>query len=111
MEILGVTVPLPTIFTVSEDVKLKVTVVLLACPFGLVTITSLALLRSVPGGVTAVIVVGFTTTTLVGALPSIVTVAPLTKPVPVMVTGVPPSTEPEFGEIVVIVGATLSVVN
>jgi hypothetical protein len=47
--------------------------------------------------------VALTTVTLVAATPPIVTVAPLTKPVPVIVTGVPPPIGPEFGEILVIV--------
>ena len=56
-------------------------------------------------GVTAVMVVEFTTTTPVAATPPKVTVAPLTKPVPVMVTLVPPPVVPEGGLTFVIVGA------
>ena len=39
------------------------------------------------------------------AVPPIVTVAPATNPVPVMVRGVPPAAGPEFGETLVTVGA------
>ena len=45
-----------------------------------------------------------TTTTLVAAAPPNVTVAPATKFVPVIVTLVPPTVEPEFGEIALTVG-------
>jgi len=45
-----------------------------------------------------------TTTTLVAAVPPIVTVAPVTKLVPVMVTLVPPAVDPLFGETLVTVG-------
>ena len=45
--------------------------------------------------------------TLVAAVPPKVTVAPLKKPVPVMVTDVPPVVDPEVGEIAVTVGAVL----
>src|SRR5215469_6731920 len=64
------------------------------------TVTAPAL----PAGVTAVIVVLFTTTTLVAdALPK-VTVAPETKFVPVMVTAVPPDVVPVLGLTLVTVG-------
>ena len=59
---------------------------------------------AVPAGVTAVIDVGFTTTTLVAGFPPTVTVAPLANWVPVMVIELPPAVEPEFGETLVIVG-------
>ena len=49
--------------------------------------------------------VELTTVTLVAAVPPRVTVAPLTKSVPVMVTDVPPFVDPELGEIEVTVGA------
>jgi hypothetical protein len=45
-------------------------------------------------GVMAVILVASTTTTLVAALPPMVIVAPLWKPVPLMVTDVPPIHRP-----------------
>ena len=79
---------------------------LLSVPFsesGLVTITS-----TVPAAraeVVAVIEVGLTTVTLVAAAPPKLTVAPDEKPVPVIVTDVPPLVLPEVGEIAVTVGA------
>ena len=51
--------------------------------------------------------VELTTLTLVAAVPPNVTVAPLKKPVPVIVTDVPPVVDPVFGEIEEIVGALL----
>jgi hypothetical protein len=41
------------------------------------------------------------------AVPPIDTVAPVKKPVPVIVTGIPPAVVPEVGEIAVTVGAGL----
>jgi len=58
-----------------------------------------------PGGVIAVIEVGFNQTTLVAGAAPIVTLAPLTKPVPIMVTAVPPVVGPKGGEILVTVRA------
>ena len=49
--------------------------------------------------------VELTTVTLVAAVPPKLTVAPVEKPVPVMVTNVPPLVGPEVGEIAVTVGA------
>lgn len=46
-----------------------------------------------------------TTFTPVAAVPPRVTVAPDRKPVPVMVTAVPPEPEPVVGEIALTVGA------
>ena len=60
---------------------------------------------TVPTGVSAVIEVALTTTTLVAASPPTFTVAPAIKLVPVMVIGVPPLEEPDAGLTVVIVGA------
>ena len=48
-----------------------------------------------------------TTVTPVAAVPPRLTVAPDKKPVPVIVTAVPPLTEPEAGEIELTVGAGL----
>lgn len=61
----------------------------------------------VPGGVTAVIEVAETTTTLVAGRPPMVTVAPETKLVPVMVMGVPPTGVPELGLTLDTVGPTI----
>ncbi len=52
----------------------------------------------------------FTTATLVADVPPSFTVAPDRKPVPVMVTVVPPATGPELGVIAVTVGAGLGAV-
>jgi hypothetical protein len=51
-------------------------------------------------------VVPFTTTTLVAAVPPNVTVAPAAKFVPVIVTAVPPAGGPLFGDTLVTVGTT-----
>jgi hypothetical protein len=48
--------------------------------------------------------VELTTTTLVAAAPPMVTPVAPVKPVPVIVTGVPPAVEPEVGEMDVTVG-------
>ncbi len=53
----------------------------------------------------AVIEVLLPTVTPVAAVPPIVTVAPARKPVPVIVTGVPPAVVPDVGEIELTVGA------
>ena len=58
-------------------------------------------------GVVVVMVVLLTTVTPVAAVPPRLTVAPDKKPVPVIVTAVPPLTEPEVGEIDVTLGAGL----
>ena len=55
--------------------------------------------------VVAVIEVELTTVTLVAAVPPKLTVAPDEKPVPVIVTDVPPLVLPEVGEMAVTVGA------
>jgi hypothetical protein len=55
--------------------------------------------------VVAVIDVPLTTVTPVAAVPPSFTIDPARKPVPVMVTGVPPLVGPEAGEIAVTVGA------
>jgi hypothetical protein len=70
----------------------------------LVTVTVTA--PALPAGVVAVIVVLFTTPTLVAAAPPNVTVAPAAKFVPVIVTAVPPSVDPLFGLTLLTVGGT-----
>jgi hypothetical protein len=60
---------------------------------------------ALPAGVEAVMVVLLTTTTLVAAVLPQVTVAPVTKLVPVMVIAVPPAVDPVLGETLVTVGA------
>src|SRR6266567_3965987 len=72
-------------------------------PSGLVTVT-----LTVPNpwaGVVAVIVLLFTTFTLLAAEPPKLTVAPVMKLLPLIVTAVPPTVAPILGEIDVIVGA------
>jgi hypothetical protein len=71
----------------------------------LVTVTVTA--PTAPAGVVAVIVVPFTTTTFVAAVEPNVTVAPLAKLVPVIVTGVPPEFDPLFGDTPVTVGGAV----
>ena len=71
-------------------------------PPGVVTDTVFA--PAVPAGVTAVTVVAFTTDTLVAAVPPIVTLVVPVRFVPVIVIGVPPAVEPEFGATDEIVG-------
>ena len=56
------------------------------------------------GGVVAVIEVLLETVMFVAAAPPTVTCAPEKKPVPVIVTAVPPAVGPEFGEMPVMVG-------
>jgi hypothetical protein len=68
----------------------------------LVTVT--VAVPAVPAGVVAVMVVAFSTVTLVAAAPPKVTAAPETKFVPVILTAVPPAVDPLFG-------ATLSTVG
>jgi hypothetical protein len=68
-----------------------------------VTVTAPAL----PAGVVAVSVVLFTTFTLVAAVPPNVTVAPVAKFVPVIVTAVPPAVVPLFGETLLTVGGAI----
>ena len=59
---------------------------------------------AVLAGVVAVIVVELVTLTPVAVLPPMVTVAPLTKFVPVIVILAPPAVGPELGDIAVTVG-------
>jgi hypothetical protein len=68
----------------------------------LVTVTVTA--PALPAGVVAVIDVLLTTTTLVAAVLPNVTVAPVAKFVPVIVTAVPPVVGPLFGLTTVTVG-------
>ena len=72
-------------------------------PPDVVTTTSCA--PAVPAGVTAVMEVALTTTTLVAALPPMVTLLAPNKFVPVIVNAVPPRVDPEAGLTLKIVGA------
>jgi hypothetical protein len=69
---------------------------------GLVTVTVTA--PEVPAGVVAAICVALATTMLVAAEVPNVTVAPVAKFVPMIVTDVPPVVAPVFGEIALTVG-------
>jgi len=74
----------------------------LCVPIVTVTVTAPAL----PAGVVAVMLVLLTTATFVAAALPNVTVAPVAKFVPVIVTAVPPAVDPVFGLTLVTVGAT-----
>ena len=80
--------------------------VAVAVPLGVVTATLFA--PTVPAGVTAVMLVDETTTTLVAATPPTVTLVAPVKLVPVIVIAVPPAVEPEVGETEEIVGGAYS---
>ena len=72
-------------------------------PFGAVTVTFTI---PVPGGLSAVIEVSLTTVKFVaGVVPKSTAVAPV-KPVPVMVTNVPPDAGPDDGLMLVTTGAS-----
>ena len=75
----------------------------LAVPPAVVTATVFA--PAVPAGVTAVILVGETTTTLVAATPPMVTLDAPVRFVPVIVIAVPPNVDPDVGETEDTVGA------
>ena len=91
-----------TLVTVGVPTKENPLARLPANPPGLVTVTVTG--PALPAGVDAVMVVLLTTTTLVAAVPPNVTVAPVAKFVPVIVTAVPPPTGPLLGETLVTVG-------
>ena len=76
-------------------------------PPGVVTTTSLA--PMMPAGVSAVIEVALTTTTLVAATPPTVTRLAPVEFVPVIVNGVPPVNTPLFGLMLEIVGRAIYV--
>jgi hypothetical protein len=78
---------------------------LLRLPLCPLTVTVTVTAPALPAGVVAVMVVLFTTTTLVAAVPPNVTVAPVVKFVPVIVTAVPPAVDPVFGLTLLTVGA------
>lgn len=68
-------------------------------------VTTTETLPAACAGAVAVIDVELTTTTFVAAVPPMVTVGVPTKPVPVIVTAVPPASGAVAGEMLVIVGA------
>jgi hypothetical protein len=67
-------------------------------------VTSTLAVPALPAGVVAVMVVAFTTTTAVAAVPPIVTAVAPVKPVPVRVTDCPPASGPDTGVMDVTVG-------
>jgi len=71
------------------------------CPL---TVTVTVTVPALFAGVAAVVVVLFTTVTLVAAVPPNVTVAPEAKFLPVIVTAVPPVVGPLFGDTLLTVG-------
>jgi hypothetical protein len=71
----------------------------------LVTVTVTA--PALPAGLTAVIEVPLTTTTLVAATLPNFTVAPAAKLVPLIVTAVPPTVDPLLGETPLTVGEAM----
>jgi hypothetical protein len=73
----------------------------------LLLVTATVTAPALPAGVLAVIVVLFTTATLVAATPPNVTVAPVAKFVPVSVTAVPPAVAPLFGLTLLTVGGAM----
>lgn len=91
-----------TLVTVGTRTYVYPLVRLPACPPALVTVTVTA--PAAPAGVVAVMVVAFTTVTPVAAVLPNLTVAPVAKFVPVIVTAVPPSVEPLAGDTLVTVG-------
>jgi hypothetical protein len=87
--------------TVGTPIKVNPLARLPLCPPTVtVTVTGPAL----PAGALAVMVVLFTTTTLVATPAPNVTVAPVAKFVPVIVTAVPPAANPLFGDTPLTVG-------
>lgn len=73
-----------------------------------VLVTTIFCAPAVPAGVVHVIDVDETTTTLVQDAPPTLTVAPVKKFVPVIVTDVPPISDPEFPEMLETVGIAAS---
>jgi len=92
-----------TLLTVGATIYVNALAKLPLCAAGLTTVTDTA--PALPTGVVAVIVVGFTTDTLVAAAVPSVTVAPATKLFPLMVTTVPPEDGPLFGLTLLTIGA------
>jgi hypothetical protein len=83
--LVGFTAVTVTAAYVKPPVKVAVSV-------GVVTVTSFA--PAVPAGAVAVMVVLFTIATFVAETPPILTVLPVTKPTPVIVTVILPATGP-----------------
>src|ERR1035437_7144450 len=94
--------PIPPLLLKVTVAKYVYNPVPVAVPVGTVTTTFWAA-PVTPAGVTAVIVVAFTTTKLVTATPLMVAPVAPVKFVPVMVIAVPPSIVPDVGAIAVTV--------
>ena len=77
------------------------------CEPTLVTVKVTVEVPALPAGVVTVMVVLFTTTTFVAAVVPNVTVAPVAKFVPVIVTAVPPATGPLLGDTLLTVGCPM----
>ena len=77
---------------------------LLRLPLWPLTVTVTVTAPAASAGVVAVICVPLTTTTFVAAALPNVTVAPVAKFVPVIVTAVPPAVDPLFGDTLLTVG-------
>jgi hypothetical protein len=92
-----------TLLTVGGRAYVNPLVRLPLCPL---TVTVTVTAPTLPAGVVAVMLVLLTTTTLVAAAAPNVTVAPVAKFEPVMVTAVPPAVDPLFGDTLVTVGIT-----
>jgi hypothetical protein len=69
-------------------------------------VTTTLAVPAVPAGVVAVIVVSLTKLKLCTAAPPMVTPVTPVKPLPLMVTLVPPAVDPELGEMPVTLGVT-----
>jgi hypothetical protein len=94
-----------TLLTVGTTTYVNPLARLPLCDPTLVTVTVTA--PALPAGVVAVIVVLFTTVTPVAAALPNVTVAPVAKFVPVIVTDVPPDVEPVLGLTLLTVGTPM----
>jgi len=90
-----------TLLTVGITAYVNPLVRLPLCPL---TVTVTVTAPAPPAGVVAVMVVLFTTATLVASVPPNVTVAPAAKFDPVIVTAVPPAVVPLLGDTLLTVG-------
>ena len=93
-----------TLLTVGMTTYVKPFVSEPLCAPGLVTVTVTA--PTLPAGVVALICVPLVTTTFVAVAAPNVTVAPAAKFVPVIVTAVPPTVGPLFGDTPLTVGGS-----
>jgi hypothetical protein len=96
-----------TLLTVGGTVKVKAVASVADCESGLVTM--IPTVPALSAGVTALICVELLTVTEVATTLPNATVAPAWKPMPVIVTDVPPVTGPELGETLLTVGGAANV--